>query len=689
MLGDNMSNERMINTNLHGRIRNTHLSKNNGFMTVYEAVVNSIHAIEELSEDGGKGNISLEIIRSDQTEASFGDTKKPGPETKPDITSFKIQDSGIGFNEQNMESFCTLDSEYKANKGCKGVGRLLWLKVFERVHVESDFIEDGVLCHRQFDFDADQGIHNDRKTQSSASTSSTTISLINVKEIYRQYARKNIDTIARDILNHCLWYYIRPGSAPSITVKDEDTVIQLDDLCADLMVTQEKPTDITIGNHSFSLTHILLPARSANDHTLVYCAGNRVVTEKKLRNLIPGLYGRLKKDSEEFIYYCYVTSQYLDENVRLERTGFDIEDDYPDMLQDDSLTFKQIESAVLECVKSYLHDYIQHNIEAGRAHIKHFVDTVAPKYKPILSLISPEELNVDPDASEKDLDLLLHNKTRDIEQASIVEGHELFKNSSFQDTEQYIERFNRYKETIKELNQSKLADYVINRRSVIDLLEKALEWDCTGKYSKEEIVHDLIMPMGKTSDTENPDTFNLWLIDEKLTFHNYLASDKTIKSIPLIASESTKEPDILALKGFDTPILISETNQFPLPSITIIEIKRPQRNDYKEGEEKDPIEQALEYIERIREGRSKTDVGRPIPSSEAIPGFCYIVADLTPSLRKRCKIHALQMTSDELGYFGYQPHYKTYIEVYSFDRLVKEAKERNRAFFDKLGLPCN
>jgi hypothetical protein len=112
-----------------------------------------------------------------------------------------------------MESFCTLDSEYKANKGCKGVGRLLWLKVFERVHVESDFIEDGVLCHRQFDFDADQGIHNDRKTQSSASTSSTTISLINVKEIYRQYARKNIDTIARDILNHCLWYYIRPGNA--------------------------------------------------------------------------------------------------------------------------------------------------------------------------------------------------------------------------------------------------------------------------------------------------------------------------------------------------------------------------------------------------------------------------------------------------------------------------------------------
>lgn len=689
MIGDPMSNDLMINTNLHGRIRNTHLSKNNGFMTVYEAVVNSIHAIEELTEESGKGYISIEIIRSDQTEANFGDSKKPGPETKPDIVSFNIRDSGIGFNEQNMQSFCTLDSEYKANKGCKGVGRLLWLKVFERVHVESDYYEEGTIYHRQFDFDADHGIHNDHKDQSTASTATTTISLLNVKDMYRQYARKNVDTIAKDILNHCLWYYIRPGSAPSITVKDEDTVIQLDNLFADLMVTQEKPTDVTIGNHTFSLTHILIPPRSANDHTLVYCAGNRVVTEKKLRNLIPGLYGRLKKGSDEFMYYCYVTSPYLDENVRLERNGFDIEEDYPDLFQDESLAFHQIESAVLENIQSYLHDFIRNNIEAGKAHIKHYVDTIAPKYKPILSLIAPEELNVDPDASDKDLDLLLHSKTRDIEQACIEEGHTLFKNNSFQDTEQYIERLNKYKETIQELNQSKLADYVMNRRSVIDILEKALEWDTNGKYSLEKIIHDLIMPMGSTTDIENPDNCNLWLIDEKLTFHNYLASDMTIKSIPNVTSDSTKEPDIVVLKGFDTPTLISETKNFPLPSITIIEIKRPHRDNYKSGEDYDPIEQALMYVDRIREGKAQTDNGRNIPKSVGIPGFCYIVADLTPTLVKRCEYLSLQVTSDQLGYFGYHRSYQTYIEVYSYERIIKEAKERNRAFFDKLGLPCN
>jgi hypothetical protein len=39
-----------------------------------------------------------------------------------------------------------------------------------------------------------------------------------------------------------------------------------------------------------------------------------------------------------------------------------------------------------------------------------------------------------------------------------------------------------------------------------------------------------------------------------------------------------------------------------------------------------------------------------------------------------------------LGYFFYSREYRAYVEVISFDRLVNIAKERNRAFFDKLGL---
>ena len=42
-----------------------------------------------------------------------------------------------------------------------------------------------------------------------------------------------------------------------------------------------------------------------------------------------------------------------------------------------------------------------------------------------------------------------------------------------------------------------------------------------------------------------------------------------------------------------------------------------------------------------------------------------------------------------MGYFAYKKNFKAYVEVISLDRLVNMATERNRALFDKLGLPAS
>ena len=78
-----------------------------------------------------------------------------------------------------------------------------------------------------------------------------------------------------------------------------------------------------------------------------------------------------------------------------------------------------------------------------------------------------------------------------------------------------------------------------------------------------------------------------------------------------------------------------------------------------------------------------------MPGVEKVPGFCYIVADLTPKLLERCKIHDLTETAEADRYCGYKRELALFIEVMSFDHVVRVAKERNRAFFDKLGLPAN
>lgn len=124
-----------------------------------------------------------------------------------------------------------------------------------------------------------------------------------------------------------------------------------------------------------------------------------------------------------------------------------------------------------------------------------------------------------------------------------------------------------------------------------------------------------------------------------------------------------------------------------LASITVIELKRPMRDVARAGEKEDPIFQALTYLDKIRKGQAKTPQGRLIPKSEEIPGYCYAICDLTESVITNCNLLGLQVTSDHMGYFGYNPNYKAYIEVTSFDRLIRAAKERNRVFFQKLGIP--
>ncbi|MFF4827529.1 hypothetical protein [Streptomyces sp. NPDC001312] len=85
----------------------------------------------------------------------------------------------------------------------------------------------------------------------------------------------------------------------------------------------------------------------------------------------------------------------------------------------------------------------------------------------------------------------------------------------------------------------------------------------------------------------------------------------------------------------------------------------------------------------------RTAFGRPIPPSKEPPAFCYIVADLTPTMVSRCEYANLRATHDGMGYFGFNEANKAYIEVINFNRLVNAATERNRVFFDKLGLPSS
>src|SRR6185437_16431630 len=112
---------------------------------------------------------------------------------------------------------------------------------------------------------------------------------------------------------------------------------------------------------------------------------------------------------------------------------------------------------------------------------------------------------------------------------------------------------------------------------------------------REERVHSIIFPRGTTSDEVLFEDHNLWLVDERLAFQLFLSSDKPINRLKLLESASRKEPDIVA---FDKAFAFSETGGIPFSSITIIEFKKPLRDDYSQSE--NPFTQVAKYISEIR-----------------------------------------------------------------------------------------
>lgn len=229
---------------------------------------------------------------------------------------------------------------------------------------------------------------------------------------------------------------------------------------------------------------------------------------------------------------------------------------------------------------------------------------------------------------------------------------------------------------------------------MLDLLKQNLEhlYDPDKeefKYSLEDSIHELIMPMRVDSSQVRFEDHNLWVIDETLAFHEYLASDLQMKKVERLNTDSQDRMDlILFQRGFIT----ASTNQpMKLESITIIEFKRPGRDDYVKGDvKKDPVEQVIKYIRKIRSDGFKTSSGKQVASNKIkeIPIFVYIIADITPSLNEIIEGNSFDPAPDpNHGAYFYHKTYKAYFEVLSYDKLVERAKIRNQAFFEKLGLP--
>ena len=676
-----------LRSSLKGRLRNTDLPISKCLFPLFEAVVNSIYAIDDriVSEDSFEstdGKISVTLRRSSSSDLFGG---------KAELSTITIEDNGIGFDDNNYESFCELDSMYRANRGCKGIGRLLWLKCFSSVEIESYYkSNNGSIKNRHFAF-TPEGITKLPELNTEGNGIGTKVILKdpinNFKKAISKYGQ---DSVAKLLFEHCLWFFLRDGSCPSIRIVDGCEVTNLSDICNSYLYgNNDNQTSFQIAGETFNILHVRLQ-KSESNNLISYCAGNRIVKNEKIKGVV-GLYDSAIETQEGSFYYkCFVTSTYFDEHVAPDRYAFLIPDKADSNTQIEGLEqiyFDDIRDNVLTKVKEFLSPYLGENILAGKDRLTQYIDTKAPYYKPLFAGLSDEEKVVNPTSTEKSMDLYLHNKLVEKEHQLIEDGHEILKVRTGESEEDYRKRVDKYFCSAQQLKQTDLARYVLHRKYILQLLDAALQRDANGCYSKEEKVHEIIMPMRITSDDVKFQDNNLWIIDERLVFHHYLASDKTFKSMEVTDCDSNRRPDILIDNVFDNPLLVSEKDNPPFATLRIVEFKRPMRDNIEpEDSTKNPIDQCISYVEKIRQGKITTKNGRPINVSEEIPAYCYVICDLTSSMQSVCRRHDFKKTYDSLGYFGYKSELKIYFEIISFDQLLNSAKERNAAFFDKIGM---
>ncbi|MBN16176.1 MAG: hypothetical protein CMJ15_13365 [Pelagibacterium sp.] len=632
-------------------------------MPVYEAIYNSIHALEDLfgPEWHRKGSITLALLGDDAS-----------------LTSIEIRDNGIGLNEANFVSFRTYDSGHKVRRGGRGVGRLSWLKVFDHAEIVSYFDENGQRYRRKFRLELDNNRPITAHTLEVVERDQlgTTVLLRNMKAEYAQHTPSKTDTIVKKVAAHFLPYLVSKDK-PSIFIETSSETINLSEFITEREFDLGQIKITTSSGDELLLEHNLLEkglVEGKASHKLYLSANGRVVHEFDIGQAL-GLHTLMEREGAAFAYAGVLSGELLDENVNSERTAFDLDDE----------VIEEIQRAALAQIRSILGPQIERVIEQQTD----LTRSVIKKYPRYAYIVDDPRTFVEKRVPRnfrtaeqiyQQLAIFDYRENRDIERkvealSKSAKNEEENANPVEEGVATILGRM-----TAQEF--SVLADYTVRRKVILDLLERRLGYkqDGTMKHFAEEALHSFVVPMRVQNKDVHIDKHNLWILDDKLTYYEHWASDKSLKKT-IENSTSNDRPDVL-LFGGRTAFHRPGTDQ----PVVIIEFKKPARGDYSDDE--NPFTQIYGYIDELRQGRVADKWGGTIQEvSPETPFFCYIVADLTPKLRSWLRMAQINVPlPGGGGFYGYNDDYRAFIQVLSYRYVLKDARLRNEGFFKQLAM---
>ncbi len=659
---------KLIATDINGIIRELRIKEEDFLLSFYELVINAIQAVEEKGSTQN-GRIDIYVEREENDENLLGERA---------ISSIKVIDNGIGFTKENYDSFTRSHSTKKADIGGKGVGRFAVLSVFDNIEITSKrYVGEDKLDEISFKLNRSEGL-SDPAIKPGTGSTGTVVVATSLNPIFKNgSAAYNLEKIADSILDHCLLYYLNQ-TAPVIILHEGEEEINLSN--------QFSPSDFIddtfkdkIKGYDFSLYFV--KETKHKYHQYSFCANNRVVRSKRISTAFPLFSSPIIENSNAVYIWIYVVSSYLDEIVNMSRNELD----FPKRRESDSQTVRIYESDIDALVVKAINEVFKDEVKERKDKVFHKIGEFLAKDSglPYRHLAISDDFleGISDDVKEDEVDEKLHALSYKKSVESRNKCQKLL-DRDYSNNDDYQILLKEVVDATTDEGNLQLAQYVAKRKTVIALFEKYLAWvESTKDYTEEKSLHNLLFVMGGTNSTIAYDKHNLWLLDDRLAFFGYIASDKAIRLHAPIEgqTESAKETDIVV---YDVPFVYGEKDEYGLiNAVLIFELKRPDRTITYE----DFGKQMREQISGIRSGRLKNDDGVNIRTNESIPIYFYYVCDENAysSLANSAKFEGFVETPFHSLYRAVN---NTTQEILTYGSMLANAKRRNLILFKKLGI---
>jgi hypothetical protein len=638
---------------------------------VFEAVSNSLHAIEdafgpESYQTQGSVNVMIRNARD------------------LDHVEIIVNDNGIGLEAPRFNAFCTTDTDYKMARGGKGVGRLLWLDAFERISVVSNYREGDRTFRRRFTFrlESHDQITNEEVSEIEASgfTTGTSVTFSGLRgTAYRTKFPSQGATIVKHFGSHFFADFIL-GKSPQIVVDIDGSTNTFPEEVQSLMLEDRGVATIAtadFGDLSLAsfVCHKNASANFDGSHQVHLVANGRTVTTRKIDGLL-GI-GRFGPDSDLVFHGC-VSGEFLDERVNQERTQFNFDESIVEAIVRQCAEFvrstalgeevREFDRQRLETLRDFVNNYPSFGFEDSEKLLER-----TPK-----NAVKAEEFA---------RALIPFRIRRDKERNDTIEAIVAQLDGNRGIPENFADAVRQAASEIRAEEQRQLTEYVLRRKTVLDVMEILLrrirERDNGSQdFQIEETLHQFICPMRLRGDdpskVEQSD-HDLWIIDERLTFQKYFASDVPFTQL-LEGEKSKKRADLLI---YDRLYGMGSEGEEPLTKVMLVEFKHPGRKDY--DERYSPMNQISEYITKLKAGQIEDFNNSRVRVADDCVFYCYIVADIVGKL----DIHTSTWRTTANGrgrIHELSGKFRGMVEVIEWKDLLGDARLRNHAFLHAAGL---